>query len=50
VRALDEAEARPGETALYQRAEAWKPYRGVAAHLLWDYYLARRARRIAEAA
>jgi DNA-3-methyladenine glycosylase II len=32
------AEKRPSEKALYGRAEAWRPYRGVAAHLLWAYY------------
>jgi DNA-3-methyladenine glycosylase II len=29
---------KPTEKALYARAEAWKPYRGVAAHLLWRFY------------
>ncbi len=43
VRMLERAQARPSEKALYARAELWKPYRGVATHLLWDYYLARRA-------
>ncbi len=42
VRVLEKAEARLSEKALYVRAELWKPYRGVATHLLWDYYLARR--------
>ena len=50
VRVIDGAQTRPTEKALYQRAEGWKPYRGVAAHLLWDYYLARRAGQIGEAA
>lgn len=31
-------EARLNEKGLYARAEAWRPYRGVAAHLLWRYY------------
>ena len=35
--ALGEA-SRPDATALMARAEAWRPYRGVAAHLLWAYY------------
>ncbi len=26
------------EKALYERATEWRPYRGVAAHLLWAYY------------
>jgi DNA-3-methyladenine glycosylase II len=38
VRALDGAAARPDEKTLYARAEAWRPYRGVAAHMLWAYY------------
>ena len=29
---------RAPEKALYVAAEAWRPYRGVAAHLLWAYY------------
>jgi DNA-3-methyladenine glycosylase II len=29
---------RPNEKTLYARAEAWRPHRGVAAHLLWAYY------------
>ena len=32
--------SRPGEKQLYARAEAWRPYRGVAAHMLWSYYSA----------
>ena len=43
VRVLERAGARPDEKSLYIRAESWRPYRGVATHLLWDYYLARRA-------
>jgi DNA-3-methyladenine glycosylase II len=50
LRAIEGAEARLSEKAFYRRAEVWKPYRGVAAHLLWDYYLARRVGRIADAA
>lgn len=30
--------ARPTEKQIYARAEAWRPYRGVAALLLWAYY------------
>jgi DNA-3-methyladenine glycosylase II len=48
VRWLEGAEVRPNEKALYARAEVWRPYRGVATHLLWDYYLGRRAGTIAE--
>ena len=50
VRELDGAVLRPGEKALYLRGETWRPYRGVATHLLWDYYLARRRGDIAAAA
>ena len=35
LRFADKAETRLGVDALYKRAENWKPYRGVAAHLLW---------------
>ena len=38
MRWADRAEARPTEKEAYLRAEAWKPYRGVAAHLLWRCY------------
>ena len=50
VRVLEGADTRLNEKALYARAEAWKPYRGVATHLLWDYYLGRRAGTIAQEA
>ena len=50
VRLLEGADTRPSEKALYARAEMWRPYRGVATHLLWDYYLGRRAGTIAEEA
>ncbi len=29
---------RPDAKALTKMAEAWRPWRGVAAHLLWAYY------------
>lgn len=38
VRRLDGAQERMGEAALYGRAEAWRPHRGVAALMLWAYY------------
>ena len=50
MRVLEGADARPNEKALYARAEVWKPYRGVATHMLWDYYLGRRAGTISEEA
>lgn len=42
IRWADGLAARPDTKAAYARAEAWRPYRGVAAHLLWAWYLARR--------
>ena len=38
LRVADGASVRLSEKALYARAEGWRPYRGVAAHLLWAYY------------
>jgi len=38
MRWTDRAEIRPNEKQAYARAEAWKPYRAVAAHLLWRCY------------
>jgi len=38
LRWADRAEARPSEKQTYARAEAWRPHRGVAAHLLWGWY------------
>jgi DNA-3-methyladenine glycosylase II len=40
IRVADREAARPSERQLYARAEAWRPYRGVAAHMLWSYYSA----------
>jgi DNA-3-methyladenine glycosylase II len=37
-RLLDGSPARPTEKSLHALAEAWRPYRGVAALLLWGYY------------
>jgi DNA-3-methyladenine glycosylase II len=36
--AEDWAGPRPAEKALRARAEPWRPWRGVVAHLLWAYY------------
>jgi DNA-3-methyladenine glycosylase II len=36
--------ARPGDRALRAMAEAWSPWRGVAARLLWSYYRVAKAR------
>jgi DNA-3-methyladenine glycosylase II len=38
LRVADGAGARLSEKALYARAGTWRPYRGLAAHLLWAYY------------
>lgn len=38
MRWADRAEVRPNEKQAYARAEAWRPHRGVAAHLLWGWY------------
>jgi DNA-3-methyladenine glycosylase II len=36
--------ARPTQDALQQSAEAWRPYRAVAARILWHQYLSERKR------
>lgn len=38
VRILDYAEKRPITKELYERSQKWRPYRSIAAHLLWSYY------------
>jgi DNA-3-methyladenine glycosylase II len=38
MRWVDRAEARPNEKQAYDRAEIWRPHRGIAAHLLWGWY------------
>jgi len=43
MRVADRAEARPDQKAAYARAELWRPYRAVAAHLLWACYRAMKA-------
>ena len=47
MRWMDRAEVRPNEKQAYRRAELWRPYRGVAAHLLWAFYGAVKRREIA---
>jgi len=37
---------RPDAKALLRMAEAWRPWRGVAAHLLWAYYHAVKKREV----
>lgn len=38
ARILFDLDARPGERAFREMAEAWSPWRSVAARLLWAYY------------
>lgn len=38
VRALKKLDARPREKDTHPIAEPWRPYRGAAAQLLWQYY------------
>lgn len=45
-RALDLAE-RPDKDEMMELAERWRPWRGVAARLLWAYYAALKAQRTA---
>ncbi len=40
-----ELDVRPGAVALLDMAERWRPWRGVAAHLLWAFYAKSRAAR-----
>jgi len=40
IRRADRDDLRPTTAALYCRAQAWRPHRGVAAHMLWAYYTA----------
>lgn len=47
MRWVDRGETRPSEKQAYRRAELWRPYRGVAAHLLWACYGAVKRREIA---
>ena len=47
MRWADRQEERPNERQAYRRAELWRPYRGVAAHLLWACYGAVKRREIA---
>lgn len=43
TRSLWRLRARPSPEALLKRAEAWRPWRAVAARLLWHHYLSERA-------
>lgn len=41
VTKLKQVPTRPTTDQLLQMAEAWRPYRSVAARMLWQYYLAK---------
>lgn len=43
VKNLKQLDARPNADELIEMAEAWRPFRSVAARMLWQYYLARKA-------
>ena len=45
VTELKQLARRPNTNQLLEMAEQWRPYRSVAARMLWLYYLARRNRR-----
>jgi DNA-3-methyladenine glycosylase II len=38
IKWADGTEVRPDTKGAYARAEMWRPYRGVACHLLWAWY------------
>jgi DNA-3-methyladenine glycosylase II len=42
VTELKQLPARPDTDQFLKMAEAWRPYRSVAARMLWQYYLAKR--------
>ncbi|MFE1598038.1 DNA-3-methyladenine glycosylase family protein [Methylobacterium sp. ID0610] len=44
ARLADGLDARPSAPALTARAELWRPWRGVAAKVLWAYYRVAKAR------
>ncbi len=44
ARLADGLETRPSAAALTARAESWRPWRGVAAKVLWAYYRVAKAR------
>jgi DNA-3-methyladenine glycosylase II len=39
IRILDGAAIRLSTRDLYARSTLWRPYRSIAVHLLWDYYI-----------
>jgi DNA-3-methyladenine glycosylase II len=45
VTELKQLPARPNTAQFLEMAEAWRPYRSVAARMLWQFYLAKRSAR-----
>ena len=45
VTELKQLPARPNTVQFLEMAEAWRPYRSVAARMLWQFYLAKRSRK-----
>jgi len=41
VKKLKQLETRPNSNQLSEMAQAWRPFRSVAARMLWQYYLSR---------
>lgn len=46
LRMAEGASARLSQADLAERSQAWRPWRGVAAHLLWRFYAAMKSREI----
>jgi DNA-3-methyladenine glycosylase II len=42
---LKRLEVRPDTRQLLEMAEAWRPYRSVAARMLWHFYLSSRGKK-----
>ncbi len=42
VQELKQVKHRPSQEQLFKMAESWRPFRSVAARMLWQYYLDRR--------
>jgi DNA-3-methyladenine glycosylase II len=42
VQELKQLPRRPNQEHLFTMAEGWRPFRSVAARMLWQFYLARR--------
>jgi len=46
VKKLDKLDDRPSFVDLARMSERWRPYRSVAARMLWQYYLAEQKKRL----